>query len=88
MTTGFIIKNGAEEISITIDFGNITDIQNKLTMDRKLRLFNSSNPKYVQKTATDGVLKSVIEGKDDIINKYTSFGYSEENLSNLATRIY
>ncbi len=63
-------------------------MQNKLTMDGTLRLFDSSNPKYIQRTATDGVLKSVIEGKDNIIKSYTDYRYSEENLSNLATRIY
>lgn len=76
-------KNGAEEIELTINFGNSTNLK-KLARDNTNRLFKQTS--YTQKTINGDITK-VVTNINDIIAKYTKYGYSEENLNSLATRL-
>ncbi len=74
----FTIKNGAEEIELTINFGSLTNRKLLIRDDEENRLFE-------QNSYTHGNIDEVITKINSVIAKYTKYGYSEENLNNLAT---
>lgn len=80
----FTIKNGAEEIELTINFVDSANLKLLTRDDRENKLFRQTS--YTQKTINGDITK-VVTDINDIIAKYTKYGYSEENLNSLATRL-